>query len=38
MTCDRCRLCAKADRGAVVAFRAHGAKRKTIGKRLAVAG
>ena len=35
MTCDRCRLCAKPDRGAVVAFRAHGAKRKKISERLA---
>ena len=33
-TCDRCRLCAKADRGAVVAFRAHGNKSEKISERL----
>ena len=33
--CDRCRLCTKADRSAVVAFRAHGNKAKKIGARLA---
>ena len=38
MTCDRCRLCAKADRGAVVAFRAHGAKRKKTSARLETVG
>ena len=37
-TCDRCRLCTKADRAAVVAFRAHGAKRRSVTERLAVAG
>lgn len=38
MTCDRCRLCSKANRGAVVVFRAHGAKRKKISARLETAG
>lgn len=37
VTCDTCRLCSKANRGAVVAFRAHGNKRKQISARLASA-
>lgn len=32
--CDRCRLCTKADRSVVVAFRAHGTKAKKISARL----
>ena len=32
--CDKCRLCTRADRGAVVAFRAHGTKAKKISARL----
>ena len=35
--CDKCRLCTKADRGAVVAFRAHGTKAKKISARLETA-
>lgn len=30
MTCERCRLCAVADRKAIVGFRAHGALRKRV--------
>ena len=33
-TCDKCRLCAQSDRRVVVAFRAHGSKKKQISKRL----
>lgn len=36
-TCEKCQLCTKADRSCVVAFRAHGAKRKKVGERLAAA-
>ena len=35
--CDRCRLCTKADRSVVVAFRAHGTKAKKISARLETA-
>jgi hypothetical protein len=30
MTCDKCRLCAKADRGIIIGFRAHGAGAKAV--------
>ena len=33
-TCDSCRLCARAGRGFVIAFRAHGNARKKISARL----
>ena len=35
VTCDSCRLCAKHDRRCVVAFPAHGAKKRTVTQKLA---
>lgn len=37
VTCETCKLCSKADRACVVAFRAHGASHKRVDKRLAEA-
>jgi hypothetical protein len=34
--CDRCQLCAKVNRRAVIAFKAHGAKRTEVNRRLKV--
>ena len=37
VTCETCKLCTKADRACVVAFRSHGTSKKRIDQRLAVA-
>lgn len=34
MTCDRCRLCSRADRACVVVFRAHGNRKRKVSDRL----